>query len=70
MKEVDDTPVGESESECHECDALRLVLAELVEEASKWPTISQGQKALALRVANLETQRTANESNQDDPEWY
>ena len=70
MKEIADTPLPENESECPDCAALRLVLAELVEEASKWPTISQGQKALALRVANLETQRTANESNQDDPEGY
>lgn len=70
MKEIDDTPLHENESECPDCAALRLILAELVAEASKWPTISEGQKALALRVANLEVQRTANESNQDDPEWY
>ena len=69
MKEVDDTPVGESESECPECDALRLVLAELIEEASKWPTITQGQKALALRVANLEGQRPP-QAPTPDPEWY
>jgi hypothetical protein len=69
MKEIDDTPVPESESECPDCAALRLVLAELMAEASKWPTITQGQKALARRVANLETQRTPQDEN-DDPEWY
>ena len=27
-------------------------------------------RALMLRVANLETQRVANEYNTDDPEWH
>jgi len=59
MKEVDDTPVPESESE----DRMDLIydrvhrLLERIQEIEK-------------RVANLETQRVANENNQDDPEWY
>ena len=72
MKEIDDTPLPENESECPDCAALLLVLAELVEEASKWPTISQGQKALALRVANLETRKNwqGHQDENNDPEWY
>tara|TARA_Y100001951_G_scaffold26049_1_gene20166 strand:- start:352 stop:564 length:213 start_codon:yes stop_codon:yes gene_type:complete len=69
MQEIDDTEPPESESECPDCAALRLILAELVVEVRKWPTIEQGQKALALRVANLETQRTPQDEN-DDPEWF
>jgi len=58
MKEVDDTPVTESESE----DRMDLIydrvhrLLERIQEIEK-------------RVANLETQRTPQDEN-DDPEWY
>lgn len=52
MKEIDDTPVPESESEV----SLMVMAIQIA--------------ALELRIAELEAQRVANESNQDDPEWY
>lgn len=44
MKEVDDTPVPESESECPDCAALWLVVEQLVKEAGQ----------IHVRVANLD----------------
>jgi hypothetical protein len=55
MRKIDDTPLPESES-----DDVWTVLSDLVARIY----------LLEARVADLETQRTANESNQDDPEWY
>ena len=62
MKKVDDTPVPESESDARfeylsrQIDALNRVLTAEIEELEK-------------RIANLETQRTPQDEN-DDPEWY
>ena len=56
MKEIDDTPLPETESEW-DLDAM-------------FDSIAIQIRQLTLIIANLETQRTANESNQDDPEWY
>ena len=59
MKEVDDTPVDESES----VDVDMLIL-------ETWFALWLEQHRVLERLADLETQRTANESNQDDPEWF
>lgn len=62
MKQIDDTPLGESEIENHEQEIQEL-------RARLWHTIALIEQ-LSVRVADLETQKVANESNQDDPEWY
>ena len=54
VKEIDDTPLPESESE-----ALKRVIANLGTQINE----------LELRIANLETQRTPEMEN-DDPEWF
>jgi len=62
MKEVDDTPLTEDESE----PGMWEVFA-----AIKETMLTYRHKILALekRIANLETQRTPQDEN-DDPEWY
>ena len=58
VKEIDDTPLPETESE--------------VERILKWSTyreIIERLDEIEKRVANLETQRTPQDEN-DDPEWY
>jgi len=73
MKEVDDTPVPESESETRrEMDELLFeCVKKLTDEVLEaFEDRDKVIRALMVRIANLETQRTANESNQDDPEWY
>jgi len=62
MKEVDDTPVTENESEVtREMDILPLerLTRQLVERI----------EALELRVANLESRKPPQDTN-PDPEWY
>ena len=61
MKEVDDTPVDESESEC--CDP-RLTIALAVAEAAL-----RAVEDLEKQVANLEARRPPQDTN-PDPEWY
>jgi len=62
MKEVDDTPLTEDESE----PGMWEVFA-----AIKETMLTYRHRILALekRIANLETQRTPQDEN-DDPEWY
>jgi len=55
MKEVDDTPVGENESEW-DFDAM-------------FDAISIRMRQLERRIANLEAQRPPQTTN-PDPEWY
>jgi len=55
MKETDDTPLPETESEW-DFDAM-------------FDAISIRLRQLELRIANLETRRTPEMEN-DDPEWY
>lgn len=55
MKEIDDTPPPTSESEW-DFDAM-------------FDAIRIRMRQLELRIANLETQRTPQDEN-DDPEWY
>jgi len=56
VKEVDDTPLPESETE-------EIDLVARIEELDE--RIDQ----LLIRIANLETQRTPQDEN-PDPEWY
>ena len=72
MKEIDDTPLPETESELTDEEIQRAIrfLIKRVGSIDKWihseiPKISR----LTNQVANLETQRTPQDEN-DDPEWY
>lgn len=58
MKEVDDTPVGKSESE-----DLTAAIWEALDG------INERLEALELRVANLEARKPPQDLN-PDPEWY
>ena len=59
MKEIDDTPLPETESEW-DFDAMKQLQIRITDR----------MRELELRIAALEFQRAANEDNQDDPEWY
>ncbi len=59
MKEIDDTPLPETESEW-DFDAMKQLQIRITDR----------MRELELRIAALEAQRAANEDNQDDPEWY
>jgi len=68
MKEVDDTPLTEDESEVDRMTsnatyALLRLYGERIDEAG------ERIDRLLVRIANLETQRTPQDEN-DDPEWY
>ncbi len=63
MRDVDDTPVGESESELSLQEEIALLRLFIDDDLDNW------MKKIELRVANLETQRTPQDEN-DDPEWY
>ena len=58
MKEIDDTPMPETESE----DDIRRLERYIRELEERIVTLNN-------QVANLETQRTPQDEN-DDPEWY
>ena len=62
MKKIDDTPVPEDESEPEMWEVFAAI---------KETMLTYRHKILALekRIANLETQRTPQDEN-DDPEWY
>ena len=63
MKEIDDTPVPESESELSIQEEISLLRLFIDDDLDNW------MKKIELRVANLETQRTPQDEN-DDPEWF
>lgn len=65
MKEIDDTPLPKSESEDLEQRVRALIGIVKDLQANAYGAIER----LELRVANLETQRTPQDEN-DDPEWY
>ena len=65
MKEIDDTPLHENESE----DWKSLCESIVNRHAEQIMALEEKIMALELRVANLETQRTPQDEN-DDPEWY
>jgi len=76
VKEIDDTPLPESESEVMVevdfADLLHQVTGLLFEiEQLRLSSHSLGMQIneLELRIANLETQRTPQDEN-DDPEWF
>ena len=58
MKEVDDTPVDESESE-----------VELILKWSTYREIIERLDALEKQVANLDARKPPQDTN-PDPEWY
>tara|TARA_R100000750_G_C2286858_1_gene73387 strand:- start:113 stop:292 length:180 start_codon:yes stop_codon:yes gene_type:complete len=58
MKEIDDTPLPESESE----EYYEVIMGHL-------DIIKERIDELLIRIANLETQRTPQDEN-DDPEWF
>ena len=62
MKEIDDTPLPKNESEDDPEVRIGLLEALLVSLEHEFADLNQ-------RVANLETQRTPQDEN-DDPEWY
>ena len=62
MKEIDDTPVPESESEV-------MVEVDFADLLNKVAGLMFEIDRLKLRIANLETQRTPEMEN-DDPEWF
>jgi len=58
MKDIDDTDPPKSESELTD-DELRITFIR----------VNDRIRELEKRIANLETQRTPQDEN-DDPEWY
>jgi len=58
MKDIDDTDPPKSESELTD-DELRIAFIR----------VNDRIRELEKRIANLETQRTPQDEN-DDPEWY
>ena len=63
VKEIDETPVPESESELSIQEEISLLRLFIDDDLDNW------MKKIELRVANLETQRTPQDEN-DDPEWF
>ena len=59
MKEIDDTPVPENESEMTATEVRDAIRLEIIERLV----------ALEVRVANLEARPTTRFTN-EDPEWY
>ena len=62
VKRIDDTPIDENESEA----TVEAVLAAISATMSTFRTKIE---SLELRIANMETQRTPQDEN-DDPEWF
>jgi len=62
VKEIDETPLPENESEPE-------MLSPFAAIQRRCDRIAIGILALEKRIANLETQRTPQDEN-DDPEWY
>ena len=68
MKTIDDTPVTKTESE--RLDALsELMDTDFGVLSRTIQRLVRRVEHLELQVANLETQRTPQDEN-DDPEWY
>jgi len=65
MKETDETDPPESESEA----MARVIAANAVYALERLDDISERIDRLLVRIANLETQRTPQDEN-DDPEWF
>jgi len=69
MKEIDETPVPESESEDDGEAIKRVIAANAVYALEQLDELKEKIDQLLIRIANLETQRTPQDEN-DDPEWY
>jgi len=65
MKEIDDTDPPESESEM----IKRVIGANALFAFEQLKGINERIDRLLIRIANLETQRTPQDEN-DDPEWF
>lgn len=65
MKEIDDTDPPESESEAMK----RVIAANAVYALEQLDDLKERIDHLLIRIANLETQRTPQDEN-DDPEWF
>jgi len=64
VKEIDETPVPESESEVD-----RVIAANAVYALERLDELRERIDRLLVRISNLETQRTPQDEN-DDPEWF
>jgi len=62
VKEIDETPLPENESEPEMLSPFAAIKETML-------TYRHRILALEKRIANLETQRTPQDEN-DDPEWY
>lgn len=69
MKKIDDTPVDISESEDDGEAIKRVIAANAVYALEQLDEIKERMDQLLIRIANLETQRTPQDEN-DDPEWF
>lgn len=76
MKEIDDTPLHKNESEWDldaMFDSIAIQIRQLTEVlaaiSATMATFRTKIEELELRIANLETQRTPQDEN-DDPEWF
>jgi len=69
MKKIDETPVNENESEDDGEAIKRVIAANAVYALEQLDEIKERMDQLLIRIANLETQRTPQDEN-DDPEWF
>jgi len=69
MKKIDDTPVDKDESESNLQDAERRIAVHSAYVLGQLDEIKERMDQLLIRIANLETQRTPQDEN-DDPEWF
>jgi len=70
VKEIDETPLPENESE-PDLETICALLYPQVAAFMEMEThrLLKSLDGLEKRIANLETQRTPQDEN-DDPEWY
>jgi len=80
MKEIDDTNPTKI-NECEDCDRLAHYVNKVTEQFREHALVCEariqalesmlaGALELRVRVAHLETQRTPQDNNEDDAEWY
>jgi len=72
MKEIDDTPVPESEYEhCEHAEQLARCVNKMLDILREHARVAQERiEALELRVATLESRRMLQNDPNDDEEWY
>ena len=70
MKEIDDTPLPESENELTD-DAIKIAFIQINDRIRALEVLVEDLvEELEKRISNLEVQRTPADNNLDDPEWY